>query len=220
MEEEAARRRVGTSALDDEERSRFLGFSDGVFAFAATLLVVNLVPPDVRSGELSQLPQRLLETWPAALAYAISFLVVARYWAAHRQLFRSIHPLDGGLVQLNIVLLLLIAALPFPSAVLGRYASQVAAVVFYAAMMTAIGAALLAIRVYAFRRGVLHETDALEERQARLAAALVNPCVFAGSIPVAFLSTPADAMYFWIVLIPLNIVAGRWVRRRARRQPR
>src|SRR5712691_2514382 len=122
----------------DEDRARFLAFSDGVFAFAATLLAVSLAAPVLRPGQLSELPRKLVDLWPQALAYAISFLVVASFWGAHRQLFRRIPRLDDALVTMNIALLLLIAALPFPTALLGLYASAPIAVVLYAAVLTAI----------------------------------------------------------------------------------
>jgi TMEM175 potassium channel family protein len=73
-----------------EDRGRFLAFSDGVFAFAATLLVVSLAAPALHPDQLSRLPGELMALWPQALAYAISFLVVTSYWGAHRQLFRQI----------------------------------------------------------------------------------------------------------------------------------
>src|SRR3977135_4461450 len=86
-----------------EDRSRFLAFSDGVFAFAATLLVVSLAAPVLQRGELSRLGNDLLALWPQALAYAISFLVVTSYWAAHRQLFRHIARLNDRVIVMNSV---------------------------------------------------------------------------------------------------------------------
>jgi uncharacterized membrane protein len=220
MDETQGGRHPRPEAFNDdagEERDRFFGFSDGVFAFAATLLVVNLAPPDLRPEQLSQLPNHLQALWREALAYAISFLVVASYWSAHRQLFRRIRELDGGLTALNTLLLLLIAALPFPSAVLGRYATAPVAVALYASTLTAIGVLLLAIRMYALSRGLLREPGGSQAQQARTLHNLVYPAVFAGSIPVAYLSSPTNGMLFWLLLIPLNVLLD-WLVERAHRQ--
>jgi uncharacterized membrane protein len=193
-----------------EDRGRFLAFSDGVFAFAATLLVVSLAAPVVGHDQESDLPSKLVALWPQALAYAISFLVVSSFWSAHRQLFRRIRRLDETLTAMNAGLLLLIAALPFPSSVLGLYASTPVAVALYAGTLTAIGILLLAVRLYALSENLFRrpEGDPREER-VRTLQALAYPAVFAVSIPIAYATTPSRAMYFWIVLIPLNIALSR-----------
>jgi uncharacterized membrane protein len=138
----------------------------------------------------------------------ISFLVVTSFWSAHRQLFRRIRQLDETLTAMNAGLLLLIAALPFPSSVLGLYASTPVAVALYAGTLTAIGVLLLTIRLYALSKNLSRRRDPRVERVATLHA-LAYPAVFAVSIPIAYASTPALAMYFWIVLIPVNIALRR-----------
>jgi uncharacterized membrane protein len=210
----------GQAAEDaEEDRTRFLAFSDGVFAFAATLLAVSLGAPMLQPGHLSELPSRILALWPEALAYAISFLVVVSYWGAHRQLFKRIARLDGTLTALNTVLLLLIAGLPFPSAVLGLYVSSPDAVALYAATLTAIGILMLSIRVYSASRDLLRRRpDPLDERMETLRG-LAYPVIFAASILVAYAVGPRRAMYFWLLLLPMNLVLNRLqdARRRQRR---
>ena len=196
-----------------EDRGRFFSFSDGVFAFAATLLAVDLAAPTLRSDELSHLASHLLAMWPSALAYAISFLVVASYWDAHRQLFKQVHGLDGNLIALNSVLLLLIAVLPFPTAVLGLYRATPVAVAFYAATLTAIGLLLLTIRGYAIAKGRLRPRAERQAQRADTLRAVIYPAVFAGSIPIAYVSSPDKAMYFWLLLVPLNALVNRSARR-------
>jgi uncharacterized membrane protein len=195
-----------------EDRGRFFAFSDGVFAFAATLLAISLGAPDLRTGQLSLLPSDLVALWPKALAYAISFLVVSRYWGAHRQLFRHIHPIDGVLTAMNTALLLLIALLPFPSAVLGLYASAPVAVALYATTLATIGLLLVAIRLYALSRRLLKDPAGPPTERVQIARTLLFPAVFAASIPVAYLSSPAIATYSWLTLIPLNILVSRVAR--------
>jgi uncharacterized membrane protein len=199
---------------DGEDRGRFLAFSDGVFAFAATLLVVSLAAPALHSGQLSRLPGELTALWPQALAYAISFLVVTSYWGAHRQLFRQIPRLDDVLTGMNAVLLLLIAALPFPSSVLGLYSSQPIAVALYAVTLTAIGLVLFGIRSYALSKGLLRHHATPRAVRAGTLRSLSYPAVFATSVPLAYASSPNRAMYFWLLLIPLNVLLDRYQRGR------
>jgi uncharacterized membrane protein len=96
------------------DTSRTEAFSDGVFAVAITLLVLNLHAPeeDLKSG--------LLHMWPAYLAYAVSFLTIGIMWVNHHALFRHIARVDRTLQVANLVLLMTIVVVPFPTDLLGR----------------------------------------------------------------------------------------------------
>jgi uncharacterized membrane protein len=202
-------RATGFDEAADEDRGRFLAFSDGVFAFAATLLVVSLAAPALHSDQLAHLPRELMALWPQALAYAISFLVVTSYWGAHRQLFRQIPRLDEALIAMNAGLLLLIAALPFPSSVLGLYSSQPIAVALYAATLTAIGLMMFGIRIYALSKGLLRHHAVPQAVRTDTLRSLSYPAVFAASVPLAYAGSPSRAMYLWLLLIPLNVLLNR-----------
>lgn len=90
---------------------RILALSDGVFAIAITLLVIQIALPATAGADL---PSALLRLWPRYLAYVLSFLVIARFWFSHHLAFRLITRYDGILVWLNLVLLMFVAFLPFP----------------------------------------------------------------------------------------------------------
>jgi len=109
---------------------RILALSDGVFAIALTLLILDIAVPATTSD--AGLPKALLHLWPRYLAYALTFLVIARFWVIHRQSFLLIARADAALIWLNLLLLLLIAFLPFPTAVLGEHTGAPAAAVLYA----------------------------------------------------------------------------------------
>jgi uncharacterized membrane protein len=114
----------------DEGIGRILALSDGVFAIALTLLILEIAIPATTSDD--DLGQALLGLWPRYLAYLLSFLVIARFWVIHHQTFRLIVRDNATLVWLNFVLLLFIAFLPFPTAVLGSHEGAPAAAVLYA----------------------------------------------------------------------------------------
>src|SRR5262245_9395560 len=106
---------------------RIEAFSDGVFAIAITLLVLNLkvpeLPPDAPPGAL--LPA-LFEDLTSIQAYVLSFLVVGLFWMTHHRLFSYIQRYDALLVWMNLLMLLFVSVIPFPTAILGRYGGPVA----------------------------------------------------------------------------------------------
>ncbi|MDQ6899082.1 MAG: TMEM175 family protein, partial [Candidatus Dormibacteraeota bacterium] len=110
----------------DRERGyqigRLMAFSDGVFAIAITLLVLNVAVPDIaQSDAQSRLPAALLQTGPRLLTFALSFFLVGFYWILHHQLFRQLTSVNVWLLWLNLVVLFLVSLLPFSSGVVGRY---------------------------------------------------------------------------------------------------
>jgi uncharacterized membrane protein len=98
--------------------SRLEAFSDGVFAVAATLLVLDLRVPAVGSGDLW--PQ-IVAQWPSFVAYLVSFLTIGIIWVNHHALFALIVRVDRPLLFLNLLLLLTVSVLPFPTAIAGQW---------------------------------------------------------------------------------------------------
>lgn len=97
------------------ETSRIEAFSDGVFAIAATLLILDVkIPPPSQANLVAQLKQQ----WPSYFAFLLSFLFIGIMWINHHRLFTHIKRTDNGLLILNLLLLLGICAVPFPTAVL------------------------------------------------------------------------------------------------------
>ena len=122
---------------------RILAFSDGVFAIAITLLVLDLVPPRVEHGVVG----KLLEAWPNYLSYALSFFIIGILWASHHQMYTQIKRSHHVFLLINIVFLMWVAALPFPTALLAEglshydAAGRQAAVAIYTGMFL-VGALL------------------------------------------------------------------------------
>jgi len=106
----------------DNDTSRIEAFSDGVFAIAITLLVIEIGVPhlDEEPGGTT-LFGALLEQWPSYLGYAISFLQIGVIWANHHNRFRFIVRSDHVLLFLNILFLMCVAFIPFPTALLADY---------------------------------------------------------------------------------------------------
>lgn len=113
------------------ETSRIEAFSDGVFGIAMTLLIIEV---KVSSAGNTELSLQLIRQWPSYVSFLISFAFIGIMWINHHRLFTHIARSDDGLLILNLLLLLGVIAVPFPTAVLATHlgqADQRAAVILY-----------------------------------------------------------------------------------------
>jgi uncharacterized membrane protein len=136
------------------DKTRVEIFSDGVFAIAITLLVLDI---SVAPADYDNLRHALLHEWPAYLAYVTSFLTVGSVWIAHHNLFSRLRFIDPTLLRLNLLLLMTAAFLPFPTSVLAQAlhhggTAERTAVVFYGAAALVIELLLRGAQRYAASR--------------------------------------------------------------------
>ena len=125
-----------------QSTNRIEAFSDGVFAIAITLLVLEVKVPEVEGG--SGLARALLRLWPSYTAYAVCFLTIGIMWVNHHAALERVAATDRGLLFRNMFLLGSVSFLPFPTAVLARYLrdggdNARAAAVMYGLTMMVIG---------------------------------------------------------------------------------
>ena len=99
-------------------KARAEAFSDGVFAVAITVLIFNVTDSIHKQGPGDLLPA-LLGGWPAYAAYVASFLTIGVMWINHHGMFERLAGIDRPLLFINLLLLMAIVFLPFPTAVLG-----------------------------------------------------------------------------------------------------
>ncbi len=180
---------------------RIIGFSDAIFAFAITLLVLKIDLPIVNTSVApAQLTKELIGLWPQYLANLISFLVIGNYWIIHHRLFSHIRRFDVQLVWLNIFLLMAVSFLPFPTDLMGSYSDQKIAVIFYAANLSIIGFIQLFMWLYASYKHRLIDGD-LSQKYINYYSYLnlIPPLVFLGSIGVAYFDADM-AKISWILL--------------------
>jgi uncharacterized membrane protein len=109
-------------------KARLETFSDGVFAIVITLLVLDISIPEVAYKDLWNALYTIL---PRILSYIMSFFLIGLYWIGHHLYFDKIQKTDGTFLFLNLILLLLISFLPFPTGLLGKYPSQPLPLVLY-----------------------------------------------------------------------------------------
>jgi uncharacterized membrane protein len=103
---------------------RLVLFTDAVVAIAVTLLILPLVEVVTESQAKGLSAQEMIsENWPQLLSFLLSFVVIARFWLTHHAIFEHVKAYNSRLVQLNMVWLLCIVVLPFPTEIVGVYPS-------------------------------------------------------------------------------------------------
>jgi uncharacterized membrane protein len=143
-------------------------------------------------------------------AYVLSFVAIARFWVMHRLTFRLIARDDEALVWLNLLLLMFVAFLPFPTAVLGGHTGTPAAAVLYAASVDLASLASAACWWYASGRGRLLRPEAGRAQvRALRARSLAGPVLFTLTLPIAVF-VPYAAEAAWILVFPLSRIIFAW----------
>jgi uncharacterized membrane protein len=182
--------------------SRLEAFSDGVFAVAITLLVLQFIGPEVQSGGLLR---ALLAQWPQLVTYVASFLTVGVLWVNHHTIFRGLHSIDRTIQFINLALLLAVVLVPYPTELLGRYLTSSqdgpVAAAFYGLVMTVMAVAYQALVAWALTHPNLLRPQVNVRRVRsvipRFGLGLV---VYAMSIPLAFVSA-------WLVVVLFAAIA-------------
>jgi uncharacterized membrane protein len=192
---------------------RLLAFSDGVFAIAVTLLALDIrVPPDLSDAEFTR---ALRDALPGIGAYALSFVIIGRLWLFHHRIFTVIARVDSAVLVRNLVLLGVIAIMPFPVRLLSDYHDQPAAMAIYAGMVTMATVVQATLWAYVVKRERLLIRLVPEELRRNVLQALVGMSVTLGlGVPLAVLS-PRIAILVWLGLLLVAAILSRFLGRRA-----
>jgi uncharacterized membrane protein len=116
------------------QKSRLEAFSDGVFAIVITLLILDIRFPEVEYDQFWETFPSLL---PRILAYVMSFIIIGLYWVIHHNSMHAIKKTDRGLLWLNILLLLFVSFIPFPTSLVGRYPFEAGPIMIYGCTLIA-----------------------------------------------------------------------------------
>jgi uncharacterized membrane protein len=193
---------------------RVLAISDGIFAFAVTLLVLDLFVPSLLPGASSaDLWEALSKEHISFLNYLLSFFIAGVWWNAHHRNFGFIRNSDSTLRWLNLLFLLWIALLPFFTKILDQYGNLQIAVVLYATDQAAAGLFMALSWWYASKNHRLVDRN-LKNSTIKFVLLLnvIAPFFFILSMGISFIS-PIIATYSWFGMIPVLILAHRLERR-------
>jgi uncharacterized membrane protein len=195
------------------QTARVEAFSDGVFAIAITLLILGIqVPPHTAHGALRG---ALFNLWPSYLAFLASFMTIGVMWLNHHRLFTLINKNDDGLIAINLLLLLGITWLPFPTALLAehllaRHVDQQVAAVVYAGSFFVIAIVFNLIWRYAARLKLVddHTNVAAIARQYAL-----GPIMYAALVVVAVFSAEWCLLLSMLYAVYFALPPSLWSKR-------
>jgi uncharacterized membrane protein len=182
---------VGVHVEHVSETARLETFSDGVFAIAATLLILEIKLPD--QGTLTH---QLLHLWPSYGAYAISFITIGIMWVNHHAVFEQIDRINRTFLVINIFFLMVIAFIPFPTHVLAAHLHHDArtAAFFYGLTNVSMAAAYACLWFYAARGGRLISAHADPRMVSGISRA------FMPGIPIYTLATLSALISAWLAV--------------------
>ena len=199
---------------------RLEAFSDGVFAIAITLLVLELGVPDTAADDLVR---AILHQWPTYLAYVTSFLTIGVFWLQHSAVTSSLRAADATLYRINLLVLLLASFLPFPTKLVGQFVddrdAERVAVVFYGLSLLALDLALTVFIRYAAEQRHLVKSGVTEETIDSALLHQPSYALYGGACVVGLLLPTIGVGLFLAIALYLGI-PGRTVRRVLRRDRR
>jgi len=199
--------------------SRMEALSDGIFAIASTLLVLDLVVPAVSSN----VAHNLVKQWPIYLAYLVSFATIGQAWLGHSVITEYLERADSLLYRLNLVLLFFVSLLPFPTHMLAEYFSsdtaERIAVTVYGLNLLAISGFISVLWHYAVAEHLVRQDKS--DADLRALTSKLDPSLISYVLVIGIgLVQPKIAVVLYLlialyVIIPFRAVAR--VIRRARR---
>ena len=183
----------GRSPHDPISSSRLLSFSDGVFAIAITLLVFNLKVPEIPEGEVHRLlPGAIKAMLPRFVTFLISFLLIAIFWTIHHRMLDLIIHVDYTFIWINVMYLLAISFIPFPTALMGTYPDEPFSMVFYISCMFLVVSLSLLMWWYASRGHRLLDKE--------ISSSTIN----------YFFARGSAALTIFLLALPLSIWKVHW----------
>jgi uncharacterized membrane protein len=178
------------------ETGRVEAFSDGVFAIAITLLILVFGIEEVPHGDLGH---ELLDIWPSYIAYAASFLTIGIIWVNHHTIFRLFGHVDRPMLLLNVLLLMVVAFIPYPTRIVAAFAQsgddRRNAALLYGCTMTLLGFSFLALWLYGSRR-LLRADASRREVTGITRSYLPGTPIYGGATLLALVSPIASLVVF------------------------
>lgn len=190
--------------MDEKDTNRLEAFSDGVFAVAITLLILDIRPPD-GSLDDARLWLALLGQWPMLLAFVTSFLTIGVMWLNHHRQFAHIQRTNTVLLMLNLLLLLVVVFIPVPTALLAEYIArpdQHAAAIVYGGTFFLMACCFNILWRYASYNNRLLGKD-VDPRSVKAINRqyLFGPLLYAVAFGLAWLNSPLSVIFQFVLAL-------------------
>lgn len=178
-------------------------FSDGVFAIIVTLLVLDLkVPSLVQNASVSITIAALFNELPQFLSFAMSFVIVCIFWVNHHEFFSALRGADRQFLWLNNMLLFWLCFIPFPTAFIGRYPTNLVAVMLFGIVLFFAASSFSLMTYYVFfKSNLLDEHIKSKERKKAQKISYFGITLYALSVLLAPVSIYISLFIFCIVPI-------------------
>ena len=195
--------------------SRLETFADGVFAIAATLLILTV--DGAVGGEGIDLGAELRHAWPAYVGYVVSFVTIGIMWLNHHTVMSLVERVDRRFLLANIGLLMCIAFVPFPTRLVAEHirgAGAESAALAYGFTLTATAVFFNTVWLYASRGGRLLRADCDPRAVAGITRTYMpGPWIYLGATLVAFASPTASALLYLAIaalyVVESSVFGGR-----------
>jgi len=189
------------------ETTRTEAFSDGVFAIAITLLVLDLAVPQ---SELNHFWRAIVHQWPAYLAYATSFITIGGIWLGHHSVFRRLQYANTAVMRANLALLMVVSFLPFPTRLVAEGLShpesvERGAVIFYGGWLLVIAIVFSALWRVVLRDRELLRPEVTDAEIAAIGRASAPNIGFYAVMTVFALLAPRVAAFGYLVVAIVTV---------------
>ncbi len=170
-------------------KNRLEAFSDGIIAFAITLLILEIHIPDLGQGvDNRTMVRAIVALLPNFAVYVVSFLVCTVWWVSHHAFIHDLHSVNRVLLWANNFFLMFIAFIPFPTGLLGHHPGHPVATAFYGLVCMLTGFSFWLMRWYASLRGGLMKPEidkAVLRRRVRIS--LLSPILYLSGAAISLL---------------------------------
>ena len=175
---------------------RIEALSDGIFAIASTLLVLEIRVPELQNRSVPEMMDSLSSILPSLIGFIFSFLNILIFWVNHNSIGKTLNHFDTKLIYLNIIFLLFISLVLFTTAFVSRYPFNLVAITVYGFVffLTACIASIMYYYV-AFKSNLMHKSITLKSRKKIWNRVIMGPILFIFAIPMGLIH----------VLIPIII---------------
>lgn len=190
-------------------KSRLEAFSDGVFGFAITLLVLGVQVPTLRTINDTELRVALLQALSQLVPYVTSFATIGIIWLNHHAMFQSVERVEHTTLTLNLLLLLVVTFIPYPTAVLSRYGALPSSAFLYGCTLTALGIAYSLLWRHIARGGLSSVTSDTKQTRMRFRRNLAGSLTYPAAALIALRFPRVSIAIYFVVAIYYFIPSDR-----------
>lgn len=189
-------------------KARLEAFSDGVFGFAITLLVLGVQVPSLRTVSDPELRVALIQALSQLVPYLTSFATIGIIWLNHHAMFAPVERVEDRTLMLNLLLLLVVTFIPYPTAVLSRYGALPSSAFLYGCTLTALSLTYSVLWGHIARKGLSSVRRNPKQARTRFRRNLVGALAYPAATVTALRFPRVSVMIYFIVAVFYLIPAG------------